>query len=277
MTTTKPIDRRLFRAANGVAHDSLRGAVEGVQFVSGEWCRVTVAVAELCAAPQGARDRQLLLGTRFCALTTKDGWTFGFDAYDGYCGWMVATSLGPDAPVSHVVASSGTHLYPAPNIKTFEVMALSQGACVQVTGTQDEFAQTPVGFIPSCHLRPIDTPLTDPVAVARGFLGTPYLWGGNTRAGIDCSGLVQVARRACGFLCPADSDQQMAMPGQDVAEADLRPGDLVFWSLHVAMISGPGRMIHANAHHMAVVEEDFAGAVARIAAKGYPVLRLLRA
>ena len=101
--------------------------------------------------------------------------------------------------------------------------------------------------------------------------------GGNTRAGIDCSGLVQVARRACGLECPADSDLQARMPGQAVAEADLRPGDLVFWTGHVAMISAPSQIIHANAHHMAVVEEDYATAVARIAAKGDIVLLRLRA
>lgn len=270
-------DRRQFPCANGVAHDSLRGQLDGVAFTAGTWHRIRVALAELHASPNGARDRQLLLGARFCEVTRHGDWVFGFAEDDGYCGWVAASSLGADTQVSHVVASPGTHLYPAASIKTIELMALSQGVRVMVTGQHDDLAETPLGFIPASHLRPVDAPLTDPVAVARGFLGTPYLWGGNSRGGIDCSGLVQAARRACGLPCPGDSDQQMAMPGQDIAEDDLAPGDLIFWSVHVAMITAPGRIIHANGHHMAVVEEDYAGAVARIAAKGYPVLRRLRA
>jgi len=271
------IDRRFLRAADGVAHGSLRGTLDDASFVPGVWSRISSAIVDLCAAPGGARDRQLLFGTRFCTLTERSGWVFGFDDDTGYCGWINAMALGEDVAVTHFVASAGTHLYPAPDIKTIEVMALSAGARVLVTGTKAEFAETPHGFVPAGHLRPMSVPLTDPVTVARGFLGTPYLWGGNTRAGIDCSGLVQVARRACGLDCPADSDLQARMAGQAVADADLGPGDLVFWKGHVAMVSAPGRIIHANAHHMAVVEEDYAAAVARIAAKGDAVQSRLRA
>ena len=270
-------DRRLHRAANGVAHDSLRGSLDGVRFVQGDWHRIVTAVAELCASPNGARDRQLMLGARFCVLTRADDWVFGFNEDDGYCGWLLATELGADRAVTHAVASPGTHLYPAADMKMHEVMALSQGVQLQVTGQNGSFAQTPLGFVPANHLRPLDQPLTDRVAVARGFLGAPYLWGGNTRAGLDCSALIQIAWHACGLTCPADSDQQMGMLGQNIPEADLAPGDLIFWPGHVAMISASGRMIHANAHHMAVVEEDYAGAVARIAAKGELVVRRLRA
>ena len=270
-------DRRFCRAAGVVAHESLRDTLEGVEFVAGDWRRISGSVADLCAAPNGARDRQLLFGARFCVLTEADGWAYGFDEDDGYCGWVAAEACGEDAAVTHWVASPGTHLYPAPDIKTAEVLALHLGARVLVAGSQPPFVQTPHGFIPASHLRPLDERLTDPVAVARGFLGTPYVWGGNSRAGIDCSGLVQIARRACGLHCPADSDLQCAMAGQDVAEPDLQPGDLVFWPGHVAMVSEPGHIIHANAHHMAVVEERYDAAVARIAASGDPVLRRLRA
>ncbi|WP_417586478.1 C40 family peptidase [Pararhodobacter oceanensis] len=270
-------DRRYLRAAMGVAHDSLRGQVEAEHFVAGTWHRVAVALADLRAAPDGARDRQLLLGTRFCVVTVQDRWAFGFDDPEGYCGWLQEAALGADHPVSHFVATPATHAYPAADMKTPEVMALSLGAQLQVIGEQGKFLQTPQGFVPASHLQPLSEPLSDPVAAARSLLGTPYLWGGNSRGGIDCSGLVQIARRVCGLQSPADSDFQQVMPGQDIAHEELRTGDLIFWKGHVAMVSGAGTILHANATHMAVVEEDLEAAIARIAPSDGPVVRRLRA
>jgi len=273
-----PRDRRFLRMAQGVAHDSLRGQVEAARFVAGDWRRVAAPLADLCAASDGPRDRQLPLGTRFCALT-EDGtgtWVFGFTEQDGYCGWLAAGALATDHPVTHWVAALASHLYPAAQVKSRALAGLPMLARVQVTGTSGSFARTPAGFVPAVHLRPLGDGLDDPVAVARRFLGVPYLWGGNGPSGIDCSGLVQAARRACGLACPADSDLQRAMPGAEVAPGDERPGDLVFWTGHVALVSAPGMILHANAHHMAVAEEPLAEAEARIAAKGDPVLRRLR-
>jgi len=274
--TAAPADRRVLRAAAGVAHDSLRGQVAADRFVPGDWQRVVAPLADLCAAPGGARDRQLPLGARFCALTDGDGWTFGFAEADGYCGWLATGALGPDLPVTHWIAAPASHLYPAPDIKAPALAALPMLARVGVTGLTGAFSQTPAGFIPAVHLRPLSEPLTDPVTVARGFLGTPYLWGGNGPAGIDCSGLVQAAFRACGRACPADSDQQRAMPGTEVPPGAEAPGDLIFWTGHVALVGAPGLIVHANAHHMAVAEEPLAQAEDRIAAAGHPVLRRLR-
>jgi cell wall-associated NlpC family hydrolase len=270
-------DRRYHRAARGVAHQSLRGTLEGVRFVAGVWHRIATPLADLRAAPFRARDRQLLLGTRFCVVTDDGGWSFGFDGDEGYCGWVESGALGPDTPVTHWVQVPETIAFEAADIKSRDTATLSLGARVPVTGTTGALSQTPLGFIPSRHLAPLGQHAADPVTVARGFLGTPYLWGGNGRRGIDCSGLVQMARRACGLLCPADSDLQRAMVGQDIAPGAERAGDLVFWKGHVAMVSAPGWIIHANAHHMAVAEEPLAEAEARILAKGDAVLRRLRA
>jgi len=273
---TAVTDRRFRRIAGGVAHDSLQGQVEGVRFTPGRWHRLARPLSDLRTEPGGALDRQLPLGTRFCALTQAGGSVYGFAEPDGYCGWLPAAALGPDGPVTHWLAAPASHLYPEPRVRAPARAALPHGAHLAVTATRDGFAETSAGFVPLPHLRPQGDWLADPVAVARGFLGVPYLWGGNSAAGIDCSGLVQAALRACGRPCPADSDLQCAMPGADVAPGDERPGDLVFWRGHVAMVSAPGLIVHANAHHMAVAEEPLAAAESRIAARGDPVLRRLR-
>ena len=119
---------------------------------------------------------------------------------------------------------------------------------------------------------------TDFVAVAERFLGTPYLWGGKTALGLDCSGLVQVALTACGVSCPRDSDMQEEALGTAVAAdpSALLRGDLIFWKGHVAIVRGPDSLLHANAHHMAVAIEPVAQAVARIRDAGSEITSIRR-
>jgi cell wall-associated NlpC family hydrolase len=136
-----------------------------------------------------------------------------------------------------------------------------------VTGTEGCFAATPLGCVPLVHLAPLEVPEADPVVVSERFLGTPYLWGGNSAAGIDCSGLVQAACLACGIACPGDSDMQAALGV--AAEGPPRRGDLLFWKGHVALVRDAETLIHANAHHMAVTVEGIEAATARIAAQGH--------
>jgi cell wall-associated NlpC family hydrolase len=270
-------DRRFLRASDRVAHASVRGRIEGRRFVDGRTARIAAPLADLCAAPDGPRDRQLLLGTGFTVIEERGAHSFGFEDAHGYCGWVSSAALGTPVEATHWLAVPASHLYPAPDLKRREIAALSMGTRVAVEGEENGFARTADGWVFARHLRPLGDWPDDPVTVARGFLGTPYLWGGNSHAGHDCSGLVHAARAACGLPCPPDSDLQRAMPGAEVAPGDEAPGDLVFWKGHVALVSRPGAIIHANAHHMATVEEPLAPAIARIeAADGGPVLRRLR-
>jgi cell wall-associated NlpC family hydrolase len=130
-------------------------------------------------------------------------------------------------------------------------------------------------FLPARHLLPIEAKAPDLVAVAELFVGTPYLWGGKTSHGLDCSGLVQVALTAAGIACPRDSHMQEGALGTSLAwsgdVAALRRADLIFWPGHVAIVRDGTTIVHANAHHMAVAVEPTADAIARIRAGGSEV------
>lgn len=266
------MDPRLTPANDRAALESLRGSVVAPHFTTGEAARVTAPLADLCRAPQGARERQVLMGDALTVIDRRAGWCFVQAAKDGYCGYLPEAAIGTARAPTHWVTAPASHLYPEPRVQAREITALPFGAQLTVTGTQGPFAETPEGFVPMTHLRPADAPLADPVAVAALFLGTPYLWGGNSRAGIDCSGLVQAALLACGLPCPGDSDLQESL-GQDVPEAaELQPGDLMFWKGHVALVADKTRILHATGHFMATVFEDRATAVSRIAASGFPVI-----
>lgn len=262
-------DRRLTPFSGRIAHVSLRGKVEALIFTEGEAARIITPVADLLAAPDGARDRQLQFGAEVLIVERRMAWTFVQARADGYCGWVASGVLGKPVPATHRVAAPATHVYREASIKRGEVMRLGLGAQIAVAGEEGMFAVTDLGFVPRQHLRPLGDWSADPVAVAESLLGTPYLWGGNSRDGIDCSGLVQLAFAACGLPCPGDSDLQWQSVGAALPEeAPLQRGDLLFWKGHVALVCDAQGLIHANGHTMSVAHEAIAAARARIAAAG---------
>jgi len=258
------MDRRLTPANTRVAAAALKGMVMAESFVEGEAACIRAPLADLCRDPAGDRDRQLLMGARVVVYERVSGWAFVQAAHDGYVGYVPEKALGPTVKPTHRIAARTTHLYPEPDMKTRETAALSGGSVVAVTGETGRFAETTAGFIPLQHLAPLGE-RADPLVVARVFMGTPYLWGGNSGAGIDCSGLVQIALLAAGHDCPGDSDLQEAAVGREIdREAPVEPCDLFFWKGHVAMALDPETLIHATAHYMSVVAEPLAEALARI-------------
>lgn len=225
--------------------------------------RISVAVADLLASPQGPRDRQLLMGEAVTVLGRRDGIAHVRAEKDRYHGFLPDAALGPAVTPTHRVAAPATHAYAAPDIKSADLLSLSFGARITALSETGNFIETAHGHIPKRHLKPVDSHEDDPAATALLFLGTPYLWGGNSRWGIDCSGLVQAALLACGLPCPGDSDLQAQAFAP--ATGPRRRGDLLFWKGHVAMALDDARLIHANAHHMATAIEDADAALARIA------------
>lgn len=267
-------DPRITPTNGRVAHVSLQGQVEAERFVEGRRMMVTQPMANITDEPRGKRVSQLLFGEVFHVLETHDGFAFGQAERDGQVGYVLAGAMvSPEEP-THWVTAPATHLYPRADIKAPPEVAVFFGSPVRVVAEQPDFLRIHTGhFIPRPHLQPIRARFGDPVGVADLFLGSPYLWGGCSRWGLDCSGLVQIALLACGMDCPRDSDQQRAL-GRELhhGEPFLR-GDLVFWKGHVGFMANERVLLHANAHHMAVAYEPLKDAAARIEASGYgPIL-----
>jgi cell wall-associated NlpC family hydrolase len=228
--------------------------------------QITRPVVDLCRSPSGPRDRQLLFGDSLRVLNTTAGWSYVRAEKDGYCGYLTSDSHGPATPATHYVSAPATHAYSSADFKSPDRIRLSHTSRVTVTAHSGNFAHTTAGFIPTIHLTPLNQHQSDPAQVAALYLGTPYLWGGNSRDGIDCSGLVQAALLACAIPCPGDSDMQMAL-GENTDGPYMR-NDLLFWKGHVALVTDSETLIHANASAMACVYEPIATAITRIATQG---------
>jgi cell wall-associated NlpC family hydrolase len=282
----RAFDPRLTPARADLAAKELEGEVEAARYVEGRACDVIDAQAPLRAAP--APDAPLLTealkGERVTVYdTNQEGWAWGQLAADGYVGWLPANALVPvGAPTTHKVAALRTLAFPGPSIKLPPVEALPLGARLGIVRSEDRLSVTRSGsYVPSAHLAPLDVYEPDFVAVAERFVGVPYLWGGKTALGLDCSGLVQVALTAAGLACPRDSDMQegaLGAPLVDFAASTigLRRGDLIFWKGHVAIVRDDASLIHANAFHMAVAVEPIGDALARISAAGSEITGVRR-
>lgn len=227
--------------------------------------RVGVPVLDLLDAPGGRRDRQLLYNDVVEVLEVREGHAFLRAGATGYVGYARADALVPQSvePIpDHWISVRASHAYEAPDVKSPERLALSMGTQLSPLREENGFTETEAGWVPTRHLA--NETDRDPVAVAERLLDTPYLWGGNSCFGIDCSGLVWLAFAMCGEILMPDSDLQRAHDGEVVQDGSIERGDLWFWDGHVAMVASERLLLHANAHHMAVVFEEIELAQERI-------------
>ena len=263
------LDPRLTPARADLAAAHLAGKVEAARFVEGRPMRIVAASAPLHRRPDPAApwDSEALHGESATVYDERDGWAWVQLARDGYVGYLASATLGEPVKATHWVAALRAHAYPGPSIKAPHMLALSLGARVEIVGESGDFLVDADGrHFWSRHLAPADSTETDFVTVAEKFAHCPYLWGGRTSLGIDCSGLVQAALTAAGVAAPRDSDmlEKLGAP----AEGPPRRGDLMFWKGHVGVMRDGATLLHANGYHMAVVSEPLAAAQARIAASG---------
>jgi hypothetical protein len=278
-------DPRITPARPDLAAKHLEGKVKADRFVEGILREVVVPQAPMRSEPQpdAMLGTEALKGERVIVYeATEEGWSWGQLLSDCYVGWLPSEALGnPGEEVTHSVSAIRTFVFPGPSIKLPPIEALSLGSLLAIARVEPPFAVTAAnGFVPLRHLMGPEELERDFVAVAERFLGVPYLWGGRTSLGLDCSALVQLAVTASGWPCPRDSDLQeqfLGLPFEPAADfSNLTRGDFLFWKDHVAIARDNATLIHANAFHMAVAIEPIVEAIARIRDAGSELLSVRR-
>ena len=261
------LDSRLNAYRPDLADHRLEGKVDAESFVEADMAMITVPQASLRARPDDSASitTQALLGDHVKVFERKDGWAWVQMEKDSYVGYLPLNELKNQAnEPTHRVCVPATFIYPQANMKTQPAIRIFLNSLLEITDITDNWAAIKGGgYVYQPHIKPVGEFASDPVAVAEQFVNAPYLWGGCTLDGLDCSALVQQAYHASGLECPRDSDMLEETIGEK-GNNSLQRGDLVFWDGHVGVMVDEHQMLHANGYHMAVTIEDFAKAEERI-------------
>jgi cell wall-associated NlpC family hydrolase len=279
-------DTRVTPVRTDVAADFLRGEIEAPRYASGSRRQVAVDGIGLRFTPdRNARlESQLLFGEVFTVYDEADGWAWGQNEIDGYVGYVPSATLHDDVfQADHQVAIRATQLYPEPDLKRPPLRTISMCSRVKVVDVSGGFARISSGdWIFGKHLVDFDYVMPDLVGTALKFLGAPYIWGGRSSAGVDCSALVQLVLHMARVDAPRDSDLQAQSVGTEVPMSDphdfsqIEDGDLVFFPGHVGLFVHGWRFLHANAFDMQVSLHSFSEVLDRADADGNGVTTVRR-
>jgi hypothetical protein len=259
-------DKRLTPARPDLAASCLKGEVEAARFVDGEEAAVAWGRVSLRAGPSydSGQVSELLFGEIVTVYERKDGWAWLQAKTDSYVGYARESGLGPSVVADAHVIQLLTPLLSAPDVKSPLRDLLPLNARVKRGGQEGDFVAVADGFLSARALAPAESVASDFVAVAERFIGVPYVWGGKTFQGLDCSGLIQTALQAAGIACPRDTDMMEQGLGHAVTRDQVKRGDLIFWKGHVGVMCDAETLLHANAFHMQVTSEKLDAAIARI-------------
>ena len=277
------LDPRLHAFRDDVADVRLQGRVDAARFVEGTVKQVRDPLVTVHGEPRSDATcvTQALFGEQVTVFDEHEGWAWAQLDTDGYVGYLPADALTSEAyQPTHRVSVLSSYLYTGPTIKTQPAICIYLNSNVSVIANEGDFSRLQDGrYVWTRHISPLSEFDDDPATVAERYRHVPYLWGGKSQAGLDCSGLVQLAYHATGRECPRDSDMMQHSIGEPLLINDLsglRRGDLIFWSGHVGMMLDNDRLIHANGYHMTTVIEPVAEAVSRIATLFGPVTQIRR-
>jgi cell wall-associated NlpC family hydrolase len=261
-------DPRINLYRPGLAAEVLRGIYTSRHYASGVTYQVIAPVAPSRAegAPQARLGTEALFGETVTVYDVQNDWAWAQAALDDYVGYIPTDALskttGTKPPTHHVTVLS-SFVFAEPDLKTLPLIALPMNAAVRVVSEKKGYGELATGgWIFLKHLAPVGEAEPDFVKTARLYSGVPYLWGGRSGLGLDCSGLVQTVLLRAGIAAPRDSDMQLAQLGAeinlDAYPHDLKRGDLVFFPSHVGIMDDDLHLLHANAITMNVARQPLA-------------------
>ena len=264
------LDPREFAFRPTIAASYLQGIVAADQFSDGVVCSVTDSVLPLKNKPNDQAElvSEMLFGEKFIVYERQEAWAWGQSQTDGYVGFVKINGLS-DQPASptHEVKELKTFVYQRPDIKSPVIKGLSMGSRVSLKEKGENFiCLKEGGWIVEKHVVELNVKEASFIAVAKKYIGTPYLWGGRSSNGLDCSALVQLSLSRVGILMPRDTDQQEKAVGCFFGKnaKDIKRGDLLYTQGHVAIASANDLILHATAYHMQVVEEPLKAFLSRL-------------
>lgn len=270
------LDHRVFAFRRDLADVALAGDYAAAAYAqpSAAGCRTARTMVRAAPHLDAGACSELLRGEPFQAMEIGSEWAWGYCGIDRYVGYVPTSAIGPAIAATHRVSAASALLFSSADVRSAHSGELPFGSLVTSRGRDGAFHLVDGGLMHERHLLPIASIVADWVETAKLFLGAPYLWGGRTRWGIDCSGVVQMALGAAGLCVPRDSDMQFAMLGSAVGEP--RRGDLAFFPGHVGIMVDEANLLHANAYWMATVIEPLAAVVERSTADGRPLTAFRR-